>query len=98
MKLLSFSDSKRPILTFEAENTEFSQDGDAYVIQASGAITFQDTPALEDMIHNNHHCLLRVSEGGQELLNGRYHSTFLVLEEEMLVVRLTMPNERDNTR
>lgn len=90
MKTIAFSDSKRPILTFEAENTEFSQDGDAYVIQANGTITFQDTAALEDLMHNNHPCLLRVTEGDAELLNGRFYATFLVLEEEMLVVRITI--------
>lgn len=90
MKTLSFSDSKRPILTFEAEHTEFAADGEAYVIQAGGAITFQDTPALEDLIHNRHPCLLRVEEDGQELLSGRFHTDFMALEQEMLVVRLTV--------
>lgn len=90
MKTISFSDSKRPILTFEAEHTEFAPDGDAYVIQAGGNITFQDTPALEDLMHNHHHCLLRVEENETELLSGRFHADFIALEQEMLVVRLTI--------
>jgi hypothetical protein len=90
MKTITFSDTKRPILTFAAEHTELAADGDAFVIQASGEITFQDTPALEDLMHNNHACLLRVEEDATELMSGRFHATFLVLEQEMLVVRITV--------
>jgi hypothetical protein len=90
MKIISFSDSKRPILTFEAEHTEFSQDGLAFLIQANGSITFQDTPALEDLTHSNHSCLIRVSENDETLLDGRFHTDFMTLETEMLVVRITV--------
>lgn len=89
MKLLHFSDSKRPILTFEAEHTELAQDGDAFVIQAIGAITFQDSPALEDLTYNDHSCQLSVSEDGAELLHGQFGVTFMVLEPEQLVARIT---------
>lgn len=90
MKTLSFSDSKRPILTFEAEQADFARDGDAFVVQAGGAVTFQDTPALEEIMHGERPCLLCVTEGGEELLNGRFHTTFLVLEEDALAVRITV--------
>lgn len=90
MKTITFSDSKRPILTFVAEHTEFAADGDAYVIQAGGEITFQDMPAYEDLVHNGHSCLLRVEEDGQELLSGRFHADFMALEPEMMVVRITV--------
>ena len=90
MKILSFSDSKRPILTFEAEHTEFARDGDAFVIQAGGAVTFQDTPALEEIMHGQRECQFHVTESGEELLQGRFYPTFLMLEEDALAVRLTV--------
>lgn len=90
MKTLAFSSSKQPILTFEAEHAEFAQDGDAFIIQASGEVTFQDTPLLEEFMHGERACQLLVTEQGAELLQGRFLTTFLVLEPDTVVTRLTV--------
>ena len=90
MKTLSFSDNKRPILTFEAEHAEFARDGDAFLIQAGGAVTFQDTPVLEEILHGERACLLSVTEGDEVLMQGRFTTTFLLLEPDTLAVRLTV--------
>lgn len=90
MKTLTFSTSKLPILTFVAEHAEFARDGNAFIIQAGGEVTFQDTPLLEEFLHGERDCQLRVSEGDEELLQGRFHTTFLVLETDSLAVRLTV--------
>lgn len=90
MKTLTFADSKRPIITFEAEYVNISQDGADFVIQAGGEITFQDMPAFEELHHGNHPCLFTVTEGEAELLQGRYHVTFLTLEPTELVARISV--------
>lgn len=90
MKTLAFSTGKLPILTFEAEHAEFARDGDAFIVQAGGGITFQDTPLLEEFLHGERECRLHVTEGDEELLQGRFHTTFLVLETDSLAVRLTV--------
>lgn len=90
MKTLNFSDNKRPILTFEAEHTEFARDGEGFVIQAGGAVTFQDTPVLEEILHGERACLLSVTEDGEVLMQGRFVTTFLMLEPDTLAVRLTV--------
>lgn len=88
MKVISFADAKRTILTFEAEHAEFAQDGDAFIITANGEITFQDMGAWEDLHHNGHSCLLSVKEGETTLLHSRYYATFMALEPELMVVRI----------
>lgn len=90
MKTLAFSSSKQPILTFKAEHVEFAQDGDAFIIQAGGEVTFQDTPLLEEFMHGERACQLLVTEHGAELLQGRFLTTFLVLEPDSVVTRLTV--------
>lgn len=95
MKIISFSTNRNPILSFEAEHTEFTQDAGAYVIQAMGEITFQDTPLLEEFLHGERDCQLRVTEGNTELLNGSFTTTFLHLEMDGFVVRLEDNNKRN---
>lgn len=90
MRIISFSDAKRPILTFKAEETELTPDGEAYLIQASGIVTFQDNAVLEEILHGARSCLIHVEENSETLLEGRFETTFLVLEEEQLVVRLVI--------
>lgn len=90
MKLLRFADSKRTILLFQASEVELARDGVEFLIQASGEITFQDTPALEELMHSNYACQFTVSEGETELLHGRYHVTFLTLEPDQLVARISV--------
>ena len=90
MKLLRFADSKRAILTFEAGDVELARDADSFLLQAQGSITHQDTPALEELMHGNHTCLFSVTDGDAELMNGRYHVTFLTLEPDQLVVRISV--------
>lgn len=90
MKTLSFSTNKQPILTFVAEQVELARDGEAFIIQAGGEVTFQETPLLEEIFHGERECQLRVTEGEEELLQGRFHTTFLVLEHNTLAVRIAV--------
>lgn len=100
MKTLHFFESKRPILTFEAEDLSYAPDGmDAegapeFLVTAGGAITFQDMPLVEELIHGvKPSCFLQVKEGEQTLLDGRFRVTFLVLEPDQLVIRLSIAGE-----
>lgn len=95
MKTLTFSDNKRPILTFEAETLEYQAEGTnattgtpEILIVASGEITFQDTPPLEEMLGGDYEYLLTVTEGANELMCQRFHVLFLLLEPEQLAVRI----------
>lgn len=91
MKTLHFFESKRPILTFEAEDVSYAPDGEEYLITANGEITFQDTPAIEELLHGvREGCFLQVSEGSETLLDSRVKTTFLVLEPEQLVLRISI--------
>ena len=90
MKLLSFADAKRTIITFEAEDVDLNRDGDDFILVANGKITFQDTGALEELMHSDYLCQFTVSEGGTELMHGRYHVTFMALEEDMLAARISV--------
>ncbi len=90
MKKITFSDTKRPILTFDAENTEFAQDGDAILLTAHGNISFQDQGAWEDIYSHNQNCLLSVTENDEEIMSGWYHATFMALEPEFMVVRIAI--------
>ena len=90
MKTIAFADAKRPILTFEAGEVDLTRDGVDFVLQAHGSITFQDTPALEELMHSDYACLMTVSEGEQELMHGRYKVTFLAIEPDQLVARISV--------
>lgn len=91
MKLLTLADSKRPILSFEAQDVSYSHDGASdIIIQASGSILFQDTPALEELLHSDYACLFSVTEGEETLLQGRYKITIINLEQGELVARITV--------
>lgn len=65
------------------------QDGGEFLVTAEGAITFQDTAAIEELMHGKDSCLLHIREGEQVLLDGRFNVTFIVLEPEQLVVRIS---------
>lgn len=92
MKTIRFAHSKRPFLTFDAEEMSTVKDGSEFVIQAGGRITFQDTPALEEHMHSPYPCLLTVQEAEEELLHGQYHVTFLCVEETELAIRIAVDN------
>lgn len=90
MKTICFADTKRPILTFVTSEVELGRDGDAILLQAGGEITFQDMPALEELMYVKDDCLLSVHDGEKEMLHGRFHVTFLVLEPDQLVARISV--------
>ena len=89
MKTLLFSYPKRPILHFSAENVDFAREKEAFLLQAQGEISFQDTPALEELMYVHPACQFSVTEAGEELLHGHYSITILVLEPDQLVARIT---------
>lgn len=89
MKTLYFADSKRPILTFEAEHVDIAQDADGLIVQANGCITEQDSEALQEAMHSNYACLFTVKEAGEELLHGRFQVVFLNVEPEQMAARIT---------
>lgn len=90
MKTLHFFESKRPILTFQAEDVNYAPDGAEILLTAQGEITFQDTPAVEELFHGKPSCFLQVKEQEEILLDGRFSVTFLVLEANQLVVRISV--------
>src|SRR5690349_4217633 len=99
MRTITFGSIKRKFLVFEAEEAEFAPDGADFIISASGRITFQDVPAMEEILAlGRYACHLTVHETGsgrvehgatgQELMHGRYLVTFLILEPEHFVARI----------
>lgn len=90
MKTLHFFETRRPILTFLAEDVNYAPEGTEILLTAQGEITLQDTPAVEELFHGKPSCFLQVKEGEEILLDGRFHVTFLVLEPNQLVVRISV--------
>lgn len=89
MKVITFGSIKRKFLVFEADDTEFRPDGEAYIVSAHGAITLQDAPAMEEILYAGRTpCRVTVEENGEELLYGEYLVTFLLLESASFVARL----------
>lgn len=89
MRTITFGNHKRSFLTFEAEEVDFRPDGEDFLISAQGRITFQDAPAMEEiMAQGRYTCLILVQENDEELLHDRYRVTFLVLEAEHFVARI----------
>lgn len=90
MQRLTFFDSKRTILSFDVENLEFSRQEEGILLNASGRITSQDSAALEELSIQQHSCKVSLDKDGENVLNQQFFPSFLVLEENTLVV-LLMP-------
>ena len=90
MKVLHFSSSKHPILTFRCEGVAITPEGDGFLLQAHGETTFQDTAMLENIYHGTHPCTLIVTEGEEEHMRGTFITHFMELKEDFLAAQLTL--------
>ncbi len=88
MHTLIFSDNKRKILEFRAEELQFEQQESGLSIHAEGEIVLQDTAALDDVSQANAHCHVAMISGHETLLDGRFQVTFFVLEPDHMAVLL----------
>lgn len=95
MKTITFSDPKRPLITFEASELAYDPQGvdDAsglpvFVISAEGVVVFQETIAVEEMVAGDYPCFMTVTENGAELMNSKCNATFLTFEPDHFVARI----------
>lgn len=96
MKTITLSNKKQPLLTFEAEEMGYEQDGvnahtgaPEFVIQAHGRVVMQEAVAIEEMLFGNFPCTLTVTEGGEELMHQPFYLTLITLDAETLVARIS---------
>ena len=87
MKELLFTHGKQVALRFETEHMEFEQQVESILLTGEGEITAQDMPSVEAMFAE-YPCQLTVTENGEELLNGRFLVTLLLLEPNQIAARL----------
>ena len=95
MKTIAFSDAKRPLIAFDASELAYDPQGvdDATglpvcLVSAEGAVTFQESIAVEEMVAGDYPCFLSVTENGAELLNCTCKVTFLTFEADHFVARI----------
>lgn len=91
VSVLTFTHGKHTVLRFAADTLQVQRKEtgeDALILHATGTIEYQETPAIEAMIAGDYACGVTLTQAGEEILQGRFLVTLLVLESHEMVVQL----------
>lgn len=88
MPKITFSTGKAAFLIFEGVGLEAERNPQGMLITASGELTQQDSPLLEQFLPAPRECHVRIQDGGADIINGPFRVTFFEVEADKLTVLL----------
>lgn len=92
MKTIIFSDKKRKLIVFEAQEVNIipQEEVSTFILTANGSVESQETPSVEEMAAGDYPCLMSVSENGVESLHTPCMVTLISFAPDQLIARVMM--------